>query len=378
MRALHTVPAIDAEASGPSYTVPRLCEALIASGVETTLAVLEGGGEAERPSFVKTFPPGLGPRRLGQSPTMARWLREQAETGRIDVLHNHGLWMMPNVYPGWARKSGKFRLVVSPRGTLSEWALKHHAWRKRVFWWLFQEQTLRRADAFHATSEEEYQDVRRLGFRQPVCVLPNGIDIPALVKTPVTGRRKLLYLGRIHKIKGIDMLLRAWQTLQGRFPDWELVVAGPDDGGYLPVMQALARQLGLQRVSFPGPLYGEEKLAAYRSASLYVLPTHSENFAMTVAEALAAATPVITTRGAPWRGLETNGAGWWIEIGVDPLVACLEEALGLPEERLAEMGRAGRAWMEREFSWTTIGLQMAAFYRWLCGSGERPACVRVD
>lgn len=378
MRALHIVPAIDAEASGPSYTVPRLCEALIASGVETTLAVLDGVGAAERPSFVKTFPPGLGPRRLGRSPIMARWLREHAEAGWIDVLHNHGLWMMPNVYPGWARKSGKFRLVVSPRGTMSEWAWNHHAWRKQFFWALFQAKTLRRADAFHATSEEEYQDVRRLGFRQPVCVLPNGIDIPALVETPVTGRRKLLYLGRIHKKKGIDMLLRAWQTLQGRFPDWELVVAGPDDGGYLPVMQALARQLGLQRVSFPGPLYGEEKLAAYRSASLYVLPTHSENFAMTVAEALAAATPVITTRGAPWRGLETNGAGWWIEIGVDPLVACLEEALGLPEERLAEMGRAGRAWMEREFSWTTIGLQMAAFYRWLCGSGERPACVRVD
>jgi len=125
-------------------------------------------------------------------------------------------------------------------------------------------------------------------------------------------------------------------------------------------------------------VYGDAKLALYRLASLYVLPTHSENFGLTVAEALAAGTPVIVTKGAPWSRLTQEDAGWWIGIGVEPLVACLRNALVLSEERLAEMGRKGRAWMAREFSWDAIGRQMAGFYEWLCGRGPRPACVRED
>ena len=375
---LHVVPTVGVEHSGPSYSVPKLCEALIESGVETRLAVLDWSPGVQVPQYVKCFPLAWGPRTLGRSPAMARYLIESVRSGRVEVIHSHGLWMMPNVYPAWARVRGHCRLVVSPRGTVSRWAFHHHAWRKKIFWWLLQEQTLRRADAFHATSEEEYIDIRRLGFRQAVCVLPNGIDAPPLAEKLDGGHRTVLYLGRIHKKKGIDLLLRAWSALEPRFPDWNLVVAGPDDGGYLAECRALAAQLGLQRVEFPGPLYGDQKLAAYRQASLYVLPTHSENFAMTVAEALAVGTPAVVTKGAPWSGLLEHNAGWWVDIGVEPLIAALEEAIRLPKERLREMGRNGRNWMEKEFSWQTIALQMTEFYAWLCGRGPRPECARVD
>jgi glycosyltransferase involved in cell wall biosynthesis len=310
---------------------------------------------------------------------MARWLIEQVKAGAVEILHNHGLWMMPNVYPGRARRAGDVRLVISPRGTVSEWAWNHHRGRKWVMWHLLgQGRAMHAADAFHATSEEEYMDLRRLGFRQPVCVLPNGIDVPPLVSKPAGERRTLLYLGRIHKIKGIDLLLQAWAAVAPRFPQWDLVIAGPDDGGHLAQYQALAAELKLKRVSFPGAVYGEQKLALYRSAHLYVLPTHSDNYAMTVAEALAAGTPAIVTRGAPWAGLVEHGAGWWIEIGVDPLVAALQEALALPNERLAEMGCRGREWMARDFSWGAIGRSMAEFYQWLRAGGASPASVRID
>jgi glycosyltransferase involved in cell wall biosynthesis len=125
-------------------------------------------------------------------------------------------------------------------------------------------------------------------------------------------------------------------------------------------------------------VYGQKKLALYRAAHLYVLPTHSDNYAMTVAEALAAGTPAIVTRGAPWAGLVDQGAGWWIEIGVEPLVAALEEALALPDERLVEMGCRGREWIAREFSWEGIGRQMAQFYAWLGAGGSVPISVRID
>ena len=378
MRAIHTLPAIGIEGSGPCYSVPRLCEALMRAGVETTLAVLDWIPGIAAPDYVKRFPLGFGPRRLGRSPAMAEWLMERVRSGAVEIIHSHGLWMMPNVYPGWARRAGDVRLVVSPRGTLSEWALNHHGARKRVFWVLLQRQALARADCIHVTAESEFEEVRRLGFRQPVAVLPNGIDVAAYERTPPGTRRRLLYLGRIHKKKGVDLLLQAWRVVAPKFPEWELIIAGPDDGGYLDDMRRLAADLGLQRVKFPGPVYGEDKLRMYRSADLFVLPTYSDNFALTVAEALAAGTPAIVSKGAPWSGLGREGAGWWVEIGVDPLVAALQTALAQPPEVLRGMGARGREWMIRDYSWEAVARQMASVYRWLCGQGERPPCVRTE
>ncbi|WP_126455631.1 glycosyltransferase [Sulfuriflexus mobilis] len=378
MRVIHVVPAITEEAAGPSYSVPRLCESLIGTGMDVQLAALDWAAIPVRLPYLKTFPLGFGPRRLGVSPKMRRWLKQEVSSGRVEIIHNHSLWMMPNVYPGYAVRDSRCRLVVSPRGTLSAWALGLNALQKKIFWHVLQAPALRAAACFHATSESEYEDIRRCGFRQPVCILSNGIDVPPLEQTPNSGRRQLLFLGRIHPIKGIDNLLRAWQVVEHRFPDWELHIAGPDNRGHLAAMQALAKQLRLECVVFRGPLFGEKKLRAYRAASLFVLPTHSENFGMSVAEALAAGTPAIVTKGAPWDGLDKQDAGWWIDIGVDPLVACLGDALATPPTLLAEMGRAGREWMLRDYSWERIAAQLSVVYCWLLEGGETPPCVRLD
>lgn len=378
MRVIHVIPAITEEAMGPSYSVPRLCESLIKTGIDVRLAALDWARQSATLPYLETFALGLGPRRLGVSPKMRRWLDAEAASGRVDIIHNHSLWMMPNVYPGWVCRHGRCRLVISPRGTLSAWALALNACQKKIFWHLMQASALRVAVCFHATAESEYEDIRRLGFRQPVCLIPNGIDVSLFEETPMGRRRQLLFLGRIHPKKGLDILLRAWQAVEHRFPDWDMQIAGPDNGGYLAEMQALAAQLRLERVVFRGPLFGEEKLRAYRTASLFVLPTHSENFGMTVAEALAVGTPVIVTKGAPWNELENRGAGWWIDIGIEPLVACLEQSLKLPVSALAQKGRAGREWMLRDYSWEHIGAQLSLVYRWLCEGGETPASVKLN
>jgi glycosyltransferase involved in cell wall biosynthesis len=375
MKILFTMPDIDKEASGPSYSVTRLAESLIECGEDVQVALI---GQGENKSYIRAFPPGMGPARLGNSPAMHRWLAQQMKTGAVDVVHNHSLWMLPNVYPGWVTKGRKVPYVVSPRGTLSEWAMSSGSKIKRVFWPLIQKPSITHAACFHATAESEYEDIRRMGFKQPVAIIPNGIDLPEYQKKMDRNhRRTLLFLGRLHPVKGIDFLLRAWKILQDLYPEWDLRIVGPDNTDNAVALKAMANQLELRRVEFSGAIYGAAKFDAYRAADLYVLPTHSENFGMTVAEALACATPVVVSQGAPWSGLEQNGAGWWPEIGYEPLLSVLQSAMSLSSAELDTMGENGRRWVQNDFSWASIGHNMQATYRWLLGKGDKPACVET-
>ncbi len=383
MKAVHIVPAITEEASGPSYSVPRLCHALLDQGVDVTLLSLDWDGKGARHDFQKTFPLGHLPGRLGSSPKMYQWLRGQA-AGSAAIFHTHGMWQFNALYPAWVTRRSHCKLVVSPRGALSPWALANGSRAKRLFWPLLQRPALEAAACFHATAESEYEDIRRLGFSQPVAIIPNGIDIPDGMEH-IVGKAKprtLLFLARIHPVKGLDLLLEAWGEIVSRFVDWRLLIVGSDKGydkgfGYLGKIRELASHCN--GVEFAGELSGEKKWRAYREAELYVLPTRSENFGVTVAEALAVGTPVVTTRGAPWRGVETHGAGWWVDVSSDALRETLELALALPPEQLKEMGEHGREWMRREYSWASIGEKMSETYRWLMqDNASPPAWIRVD
>jgi glycosyltransferase involved in cell wall biosynthesis len=380
LRAAHVVPAIGHEASGPSYTVPRLCRALVDAGVEIHLHVLARGSAAVAAGLdVRQHAEWPGPfRRLCVSPDMHRALIDEA--GRADVIHNHSLWTLPNVYPGLAVRGTSCRLVTSPRGVLDGWARRRARWRKRAMWWLGQRRTLERTACFHATSEAEYVSVREAGLRAPVAIVPNGIDLPAAVARRAEGARprRLLFLGRVHPKKGVDTLLDAWARVARRFPDWELSVVGPGEGTYGDEMRRRAELLGSPRVRFHEGAYGDDKWRTMAEAQLFVLPTRAENFGIAVAEALASSLPAIVTKGAPWGGLAAERCGWWIEQGVDALAAALEYALALPAEELLAMGERGRAWMSRDFSWRAIGETMARTYEWTVRGGPAPAWVRVD
>ena len=208
--------------------------------------------------------------------------------------------------------------------------------------------------------------------------IPNGVDLPALSKCASSSLRTLLFLGRIHPVKGIDRLLHAWRSLQDLQPGWRLVVAGRGEAMHEREVRELAATLRLQRVEFVGAVYGNEKSQAYFGANLFVLPTHSENFGMAVAEALAHGCPAVVSRGAPWAGLEGQGCGWWVGNEVPELTAALDTAMSLPAEKLAEMGCQGRAWMARDFGWDSVAQRMEAAYRWVLDGGQAPAWVKLD
>jgi glycosyltransferase involved in cell wall biosynthesis len=383
LRVVQVVSNVGLQSSGPSYTVPSLARALARAGHAVELFSVAGGvSPAIAGVTQRTFPRARLLRSGWRSPELRRALANAAPSA--DVLHSHGLWLFPNVYPGWVRRPVSTPLVVSPRGTLSTWALEHSRWKKKVAWAVAQGRVVAAADCLHATAEEEYRDLRRAGLKRPVCVIPNGVDLPPepldVTQLDATAgpERVLLYLGRLHVKKGVERLLRAWTAVAPSRPDWRLHIVGPDDGGHEAELRALAAALRTPRVSFAGEAHGIHKHALYRRASLHVLPSHSENFGMTVAESLACGTPVVTTRGTPWSGLEREACGWWIELGVEPLVEALVLATALGEEELAARGARGRAWMERDFSWDSVAEQMVAVYRWLRGGGPAPLCVRVD
>ena len=155
------------------------------------------------------------------------------------------------------------------------------------------------------------------------------------------------------------------------------MIAGKGEPAHVREVQALAAKLGVQRVEFPGPLYGEAKTLAYFAAEMFVLPTHSENFGMVVAEALAHGRPALVSRGAPWPGLESEGGGWWVDNSVECLTAALDSAMQLPPDLLAAMGLRGRAWMARDFGWPAIGRKMDAAYRWVVAGGQCPSWIRL-
>jgi glycosyltransferase involved in cell wall biosynthesis len=380
MKVAHVIASLTGLGAGPAYAATRfscsLSESHVLGRVHTLMPVPR---QSDVGCSVIGYRQSPVLRRLGISSDMRRGL------GAIDadILHNHGVWMMPNVYAGTVARRRGLPLVFSPYGMFSQWAMAFSRRRKQVAWWcLGQRRAAAATTCFHATCESEAEDIRRLGFCQPIAVIPYGIDLPdpGSAEPPAdrNGRRTMLFLSRVHPKKGLPILLRAWHRLEPRFPDWNLVVAGPDERGHLAEVQKLARELALERVSFPGPANGTDKQTLYRGADLFVLPTHSENFGIVVAEALASGVPVITTTGTPWQELERRGCGWWIELSERTLAEALEAAINLPDEQRRAMGRRGRLWMERSFGWPRIAAEMKSVYEWLLGGGPPPTSVLTD
>ncbi len=372
------VPSISLHADGVAAFVKNLCDSISADEFKLDIVTLDWSPIDSPPDNLKTFSLGNGPRKLGRSPSMLKWLSSKIKHKEFSIIHSHGNWMMPNIYPSRVCKDSTCKLIVSPHGSLSQWAIRHNKFIKKIFWVICQKRALDRADCFHATSDSEIKDIRRLGFKQPISLIKIGVKVEPLKEKKIMGRRQLLFLSRVHPVKGVDNLLNAWKFLEEKFPEWDLHIVGPGSNDYIEAMKLMAIELKLNRVYFSGLLVGDEKLQAYRNASLYVLPTHSENFGITVAEALAAGTPVVVTRGAPWSELPLQGAGWWIEIGIDSLVDCLDEALSLSSEELNKMGELGHDWMRRDFSWESIGEKFKDTYRWLSSGGLPPPWVNLD
>ena len=269
--------------------------------------------------------------------------------------------------------------MLSPHGMLEPRAFAVRRWKKAPVWRLWEKRVVENAAVIHCTSEAEACHVRELGFRQPIAVIPVGVEAPKEWKKEQTGgkERTVLFFSRIHPIKGLSELIDAW-SIAWR-DGWMLRIAGPGDQDYIQVVERMAKRAAPSgSIKLSGASYGEEKWRAFRSADLFVLPSRSENFGNVVTEALVSGLPVITTTGTPWEALEEQGCGWWVEPTPKGLARALQEGMSMSDEERLAMGARGRAWAIEEFSCQKIAAEMLSVYDWVLGRGERPGCVRLD
>jgi glycosyltransferase involved in cell wall biosynthesis len=393
LRVLHAIANIDpAVGTGPAVVLAQMALEQRRQGLEVTVVTADAPGEAARALDplrkegvrVELTGPGRGPLRKGVS--SVPMLRGAVANG-VDLVHAHGLWLhLPHFATGEARRQN-VPYVFSAHGMLEPWALRKSRVRKRVYMSLRGRRDLSGAAAIHATANMEARNIAALGFGNPVLVSPIGVDLGLYCDTPrrelvaarwpaLAGKRLAVFMGRIDPVKGTLNLARAWGTLSREFPDWRLAIAGADWHGHKAEFEAaLAQHGGRTSAEFLGPVYGEDKAALLASCDVMVQPSFQENFGITIAEALASARPVITTKGTPWRTLETGKIGWWIEIGAEPLTAALRDAMTRPRGQLDEMGRRGRALIEEQFTWPTVTRLQIAMYSWILGRGQRPPGV---
>lgn len=365
VRSLHVISSMSLTNGGPTQSLARLCEALNAMGAPAEIATIHhAGGTAIKLSLtpVHTFPVGF-PAMLRRSPDLSRFLETAAP--RFDLLHVHGVWEWPGFRARQVALRHGLPLVISPRGSLEPWPLRQRPLLKRLALWTWEGRNLKSCRLLHATAETEAAQFRKLGLTADCCVVPNALDLPIeLPPRSSTPPYTLLFFSRFHPKKGVDLLIQAWARLHPRFPEWNLELVGPDQDDYQSQMAAFARSLNVpsHRIRFGGPVYGEEKAKLLARSSLFVLPTHSENFGNVVPEALAHGLPVITTVCAPWEGLVRHRCGWWISRDLQALERSLEEAFLLPDAERAAMGERGRAWVTQEFSPSSVATRMLEAY----------------
>ncbi len=380
---VHVIPSLARSSGGPSICVAGIADACAEAGVRTSICTVSAGPEfapARKDVAVRRVRGWHWPAlRLSFSPLLNRAVRNLCLEMKASAVHSHGLWSQANNVAAHTARRLKVPVVLSTHGMLMPEARRTKPWKKAPAWWLWERANVSAASVLVASCETEKVTLRQLGLNNPVAVIPHGVRLPSEVN-PLprhSGKRTVLFLSRVHPIKGPMDLVLAWKALRPQ--GWRVVIAGPEEEGYLAELKSIISAAGLHSdFEFCGPVYGAEKEFLLRTADLFILPTKNENFGVAIAEAMAAGLPVITTKGAPWEALVTNHCGWWIDIGAEPLAAALREAVALSDEERRAMGLRGRALVAERFSWDKIGHEMKAVYEWVLGRRDKPDCVSLD
>lgn len=367
MRICHIVPSVEARHGGPSKSVRSLAEATARLGHEVDL-LATCPGVANEPAEKGNLRVYKFRRNRPEFLCASTGLKEHLRERSYDCIHHHSLWLRTLHYAAKAGLATGQPLVLSPRGMMTDWAWKHHRWKKWLASKLVHPGALAAAGGWHATSADEADDIRRRGFSNPICVAPNGVDGPTAEDQlrsleawtqlcPLsTGRPVALFYSRFHRKKRLLELIDLWADAAPR--EWLLLVAGiPEEYSMDDLRSHLRRRSLADRVAV---VDATDRPPPYCAASIFLLPSHTENFGMVIAEAMAWGLPVLVTDTTPWKEVTAQDAGWCVSWGGyrDTLRTALSES----PERLKQRGAQARRWVLARYSWAQSAAALVEFY----------------
>lgn len=331
-----------------------------------------------------------GPRNLAFSTDMYH----QLSIIKPDVIHTQGIWMYFSCINKRYHSRTKTPYVVTPHGMLDPWQLKQSFskdLKKKVVLYLYEQKHLQQASCIQALCKSEYESIRAFGLKNPVAIIPNGIDLPLVTqRTPdhnpprrwesAEKRKTLLFLSRIHHKKGLDNLLKGWALTKPEQHSWQLVIAGETkDTEYMQSLVDAASKLNISdTVKFIGGQFGADKETCFIDADGFILPSFSEGLPMAILEAWAYKLPVVMTPfcNIP-EGFEKKAAVQ-IEPNPESICAGIKHLISLPDSNRLRMGENGYALVKEKFTWEQVSASTMQLYKWLTGKGSKPDFVISD
>ena len=384
-RWVNVVSHLDARYGGLSAVVPRLASAIAdTTDFRVDLAAFCAPDEVYSFADHRELPVTKWPASRLAWLKDRRLIRDFRDSIRdADGIHIHGLWEQSTRAATQAARALRKPYVLSAHGMLETWALKNKRIKKTIYAALTERKNINGAACLHALTHAEAEDYRRFGSRCPIAIIPNGVAIAQnanselfLRKYPsLREKRVVLFLGRIHFKKGLDILIEAWATIAEKWPEARLVLAGPDFEGTRSKIEALAAERGLnERVLFTGMLRDEMKWSALAAAQCFVLPSHSEGLSVSVLEAMGVGLPVIITEQCNLPQVATYEAGWIVKPDLHQIAASLNEFLQNSPSTNQQIGKRGRLLVGEQYNWPLIARKMSEVYQWVQG-GPIPASV---
>ena len=342
----------------------RLAESLCKAGAHVTVFATTPKKEQVTRSTVQ-----LSRFRLIHGPSTTikiyRAVNRLVEESHCELIHLHGTWRPLHLIVALIARRQRIPFVVSPHGCLDDQALRQKWLKKWFAVKTYQGIVNRKTAMFFATSNQEMNSLRQLGICQPIAMIPIGIDLQDQAKgTTRKNKRSILFLARLHPAKGLLDLVEAWR--QVRNENWRIVIAGPDVNGHKREVQRLIAFHGLENdFEFLDQVDGERKQTCYENADLFILPSRSESFGISILEALANRLPVITTTGTPWKEIQDHKCGWWVAPCATEIASAIQEAMAMSPEALKAMGCKGRRLVEEKYSWGKIAQEYFKAYQCL-------------
>ena len=360
MKIIHYIPSIDRTAGGTSTYMQVLAKGL---GELAEVHIITHDSENSLPieNCTVHYVPEYNPFKR----SWKRLVTNLIDEVKPDIVHVNCCWMPACAAVQRIAQKRGYKVVLTPHGMLEPWIIRRHYWTRKFPALLFYQKTaIRKADCLQATAESEYDNLLHLGYNDRISVVKLGIDAAGIkMKESWKKTHQILFLSRVHVKKGINFLIEAAEALKDELQGYKILVAGEGDADYVSALKQQIVYKGLQDiVQLIGGVYGDEKWRLFQTSDFFVLPTHSENFGLAIAESLASGTPVITTVGTPWSDLNTSHSGAWIEIGMQPLVEAMRKFLAMTDEELERMGHNGRKLIETKYSAKVMAKEMMEVY----------------